>query len=77
VANDLAGRETNPALMARKFFQYVIDKSDHYSKFGPSPKGLCLGSAKECMLGTGDCCTTSTRCSSRSAARVHPACVSG
>jgi hypothetical protein len=27
------------------------------SKSGPMPKGLCLGSAKECMLGTGDCCT--------------------
>jgi transglutaminase-like putative cysteine protease len=57
VANDLAGKETNPVLQARKFFQFVIDKSDHYSKFGSSPKGLCLGSAKECMLGTGDCCT--------------------
>ena len=57
VATDLAGKETNPVLQARKFFQYVIDKSDHYSKSGPSPKGLCLGSAKECMLGTGDCCT--------------------
>lgn len=57
VANQLAGKETNPVLQARKFFQYVIDKSDHYSKFGPMPKGLCLGSAKECMLGTGDCCT--------------------
>jgi transglutaminase-like putative cysteine protease len=57
VANDLAGKETNPVLQARKFFQYVIDKSDHYSKSGPMPKGLCLGSAKECMLGTGDCCT--------------------
>ena len=57
VAGDLAGKETNPVLQARKFFQYVIDKSDHYSKWGPMPKGLCLGSAKECMLGTGDCCT--------------------
>jgi transglutaminase-like putative cysteine protease len=57
VANGLAGKETNPVLMARKFFQYVIDKSEHYSKSGPMPKGLCLGSAKECMLGTGDCCT--------------------
>lgn len=57
VADDLAGKETNPVLQARKFFQYVIDKSDHYSKFGSAPKGLCLGSAKECMLGTGDCCT--------------------
>jgi transglutaminase-like putative cysteine protease len=57
VAGDLAGMETNPVLQARKFFQYVIDKSDHYSKFGSAPKGLCLGSAKECMLGTGDCCT--------------------
>jgi transglutaminase-like putative cysteine protease len=57
IANDLAGRETNPVLQARKFFQYVLDKSDHYSKWGPMPKGLCLGSAKECMLGTGDCCS--------------------
>ncbi|MBK8000564.1 MAG: transglutaminase domain-containing protein [Verrucomicrobia bacterium] len=57
VANQLAGKETNPVLQARKFFQYVIDKSDHYSKFSAMPKGLCLGSAKECMLGTGDCCT--------------------
>jgi transglutaminase-like putative cysteine protease len=57
VANDLAGKETNPVLQARKFFHYVIDKSDHYSQWGPMPKGLCLGSAKECMLGTGDCCT--------------------
>jgi transglutaminase-like putative cysteine protease len=57
VANGLAGKETNPVLMARKFFQYVIDKSEHYSKSGAMPKGLCLGSAKECMLGTGDCCT--------------------
>ena len=57
VANGLAGKETNPVLMAREFFQYVIDKSDHYSKWGPMPKGLCLGSAKECMLGTGDCCS--------------------
>jgi len=57
VASDLAGDEKNPVLQARKFFQYVIDKSDHYSQSGPMPKGLCLGSAKECMLGTGDCCT--------------------
>lgn len=57
VASNLAGKETNPVIQARKFFQYVIDKSDHYSKFGAMPKGLCLGSAKECMLGTGDCCT--------------------
>lgn len=57
VADQLGGKETNPVLQARKFFQHVIDKSDHYSKFGAMPKGLCLGSAKECMLGTGDCCT--------------------
>ena len=57
VANQLAGKETNPVLQARKFFQYVIDKSEHYSKWSATPKGLCLGSAKECMLGTGDCCT--------------------
>lgn len=57
VANELAGKETNPVLQAREFFQYVIDKSDHYSKFGPDPKGLCLGSASECMAGKGDCCT--------------------
>ena len=57
VADDLAGHETNPVLQARKFFDYVIKKSDHYSKFGPMPKGKCLGDAMECMAGTGDCCT--------------------
>lgn len=57
VADELAGKETNPVLQAREFFQYVIEKSDHYSKFGPMPKGLCLGSARECMAGKGDCCT--------------------
>lgn len=57
VADELAGRDTDPVGQARKFFHYVIEKSDHYSKFGPMPKGQCLGSAQECMLGTGDCCT--------------------
>lgn len=56
-ADKLAGWETNPVLQARKFFDYVIAKSEHYSKSGPTPKGLCLGSAEECMKGTGDCCT--------------------
>jgi hypothetical protein len=44
-------------LVARKMFNYVINKSDHYSKNGLMPLGLCLGSANECMAGTGDCCT--------------------
>ncbi|HUR45745.1 MAG TPA: transglutaminase domain-containing protein [Candidatus Saccharimonadales bacterium] len=57
LAERLAGSEQNPVKMARIFFQHVIDVSEHYSKFGPTPKGKCLGDAKECMLGTGDCCT--------------------
>jgi transglutaminase-like putative cysteine protease len=57
LAASLAGRDPNPVLQARRFFDYVIEKSEHYSKSGPSPKGLCLGSAHECMIGTGDCCT--------------------
>jgi transglutaminase-like putative cysteine protease len=57
VADELCGAETNPVLQARKLFDYVIQKSDHYSKFGPKPKGQCLGDAMECMGGTGDCCT--------------------
>lgn len=57
IANELASWETNPVNQARAFYKYVIQKSEHYSKFGPMPKGLCLGSAKECMSGTGDCCT--------------------
>ena len=56
-ADDLAGKERNPVVQARKFFDYVIQKSDHYSKYGPLPKGLCLGSANECLVGTGDCCS--------------------
>ena len=57
VADEIAGTETNPVIQAKKLFQFVIDKSEHYSKHGSSAKGLCLGSAKECMVGTGDCCT--------------------
>jgi transglutaminase-like putative cysteine protease len=57
IADDLAGSETNPVLQAKKFFHYVIQKSEHYSKSGPKPKGLCLGDAQECLNGTGDCCT--------------------
>lgn len=57
IANDIAGEETNPVIVARRMFDYVIQKSDHYSKFGTMPLGQCLGSASECMAGTGDCCT--------------------
>jgi hypothetical protein len=57
VAESLVGKETNPVIQARRFFEYVIEKSDHYSKSGPMPKGKCLGDAKECMSGKGDCCT--------------------
>lgn len=57
IADDLAGPETNPVIQARMFFDYVIAKSDHYSKFSLTPKGKCLGDAGECMAGTGDCCT--------------------
>ena len=57
IADDLAGSEKNPVLLAEKFFQFVIEKSEHYSKSGPKPKGLCLGSADECLAGSGDCCT--------------------
>lgn len=56
-ADEIAGDETNPVAQARKFFRYVIDKSDHYSKWGTAPKGKCLGDAMECMSGQGDCCT--------------------
>ena len=57
IADDLAGSETSPVVQARRCFDYVIAKSEHYSKFGPMPTGQCLGDAQECMLGTGDCCS--------------------
>jgi len=57
IADDLAGDEKNPVVQARRFFDYVIEKSDHYSKFGATPKGKCLGDATECLVGAGDCCT--------------------
>ncbi|HEX7859798.1 MAG TPA: transglutaminase-like domain-containing protein [Verrucomicrobiae bacterium] len=57
IADELAGSERNPVLQAEKFFHFVIEKSEHYSKSGPKPKGLCLGSADECLAGSGDCCT--------------------
>jgi transglutaminase-like putative cysteine protease len=57
IADQLAGTERNPVAQARRFFNYVIEKSDHYSNFGPMPKGQCLGDAQECLAGKGDCCT--------------------
>lgn len=57
IADEVAGDEKNPVLQAHKFFQYVIDHSEHYSKSGPTPKGKCLGDAMECLAGTGDCCS--------------------
>ncbi len=57
LADDLAGKETNPVIQARKFFDYVIAQSDHYSKYGSMPQGKCLGDAGECFGGTGDCCS--------------------
>jgi transglutaminase-like putative cysteine protease len=57
IADGLAGNEKNPVVQARRFFDFVIEKSDHYSKSSPTPKGLCLGDANECLAGTGDCCT--------------------
>lgn len=57
IADELCGTETNPVLQARKCFDFVIQKSDHYSLFGSAPKGKCLGDAMECLGGTGDCCT--------------------
>ena len=57
IADGLAGSEKNPVVQAKRFFNYVIEKSDHYSKFGSMPKGKCLGDAGECLAGTGDCCT--------------------
>jgi len=57
IANDLAGNDKNPVTQARKFFDYVIEKSDHYSKSGSSPKGKSLGDAMECLAGKGDTCT--------------------
>lgn len=57
LADDMAGKETNPVIQARKFFDFVIAQSEHYSKSGTTPKGKCLGDANECMAGTGDCCT--------------------
>jgi hypothetical protein len=57
IADEICGTETNPVVQARKCFDFVIAKSDHYSKFGPSPKGKCLGDCMECLVGAGDCCT--------------------
>jgi hypothetical protein len=57
IANDPGADEKNPVVQARRFFDFVIEKSDHYSKFGTAPKGKCLGDAMECLAGAGDCCT--------------------
>lgn len=57
IADDLAGSERNPVVEAHRFFDFVIEKSDHYSKFGTAPKGKALGDATECLRGVGDTCT--------------------
>lgn len=57
MADELAGFEKNPVLQARKFFDFVIEKSEHYSKTGGVVKGKGLGDATECLQGTGDTCT--------------------
>ena len=57
IADELAGSEKNPVVQAEKFFNFVIEKSEHYSKTGGKVKGLGLGSADECLKGTGDTCT--------------------
>lgn len=57
VADQICGAETNPVLQARTCFDYVIAHSEHYSKVGPDPVGLCLGDATQCLIGAGDCCT--------------------
>jgi transglutaminase-like putative cysteine protease len=56
-ADELAGNEKNPVVQAHRFFDFVIEKSDHYSKSGPAPKGQGLGDATECLRGAGDTCT--------------------
>jgi transglutaminase-like putative cysteine protease len=56
-ADEVCGTETNPVIQAKKCWEYVIAKSEHYSKVGPDPVGLCLGDAMECFCGKGDCCT--------------------
>jgi hypothetical protein len=39
LAKDLAGNELNPVTQARKFFDFVIETSDHYWKWGSTPQG--------------------------------------
>ncbi len=56
-ADAICGDETNVVRQARLIFDHVVSKTDHYSVFGASPQGKCLGDAQECMAGTGDCCT--------------------
>jgi transglutaminase-like putative cysteine protease len=57
IAAELAAGEENPVILAKRYFQYVIQKSEHYSKHSKVPLGKCLGSAEECLAGSGDCCT--------------------
>jgi transglutaminase-like putative cysteine protease len=57
IADELTGAEKNPVTQAQKFYQFVIEKSEHYSKTGGKVMGLGLGSAESCLSGTGDTCT--------------------
>jgi transglutaminase-like putative cysteine protease len=57
LAGEICGTETNVVLQARKIYDYVVDKSEHYSKGEAAPKASKLGSVLYCQANGGGSCT--------------------
>lgn len=56
LADKVCGEDRNPASQAIKLMQYVASSTDHYSK-DPTKPTCGIGSAENCMLNGGGCCT--------------------
>jgi transglutaminase-like putative cysteine protease len=56
IADEVCGKEQNPALQARALLQHVLETADHYSKDASKPK-CGIGDALDCLTNGGGCCT--------------------
>jgi transglutaminase-like putative cysteine protease len=56
MADQACGAETNVSAEAKKLIEFVASYADHYSKDSSKPK-CGIGSAADCMVNKGGCCT--------------------
>lgn len=57
LATQIVGGETNVIRRARKIYDYVVDKAEHYSKGEKAPKASKIGSVEHCLTNGGGSCT--------------------